>query len=66
MKKDGENEESKLPIYWHRQPRQDRHIKSRSKSTARITHINEETGHVGIKGAVSRKSVPPPYVSHSS
>ena len=66
MKKDGRNEESKLPIYRHRQQRQDCWIKSKPKSTTRITHINEEMVHVGIKGAVSRKRVLPPHALYSS
>ena len=66
MKKDGGNGESKLPIYRRGQQQQNRWIKSRPKSTAGITHINEGTGRAGIKGAVSRKSVPPPHASYSS
>ena len=55
-----------LPIYRHRQQWQNRWIKSRPKSMAGITHINEETGRVGIKGAVSKKSVPPSHEPYSS
>ena len=66
MKKEGRNKESKLPIYRHRQQWQDRWIKSKPKSTAGITRINEEMGRAGIKGAVSRKSVSPPHASYSS
>ena len=66
MKKDGRNKESKLLIYRHRQQRQDRWMKSKPKSTAGITCINEETGRTGIKGVISRKSALPPHMSYSS
>ena len=33
---------------------------------AEITHINEETGRVGIKGTVSKKSAPLSHTSYSS
>ena len=65
VEKDEENEESKLPIYRHRQPCRDRRIKSRPKLTARITLINEETGHAGIKDVVSRKNAPSSQALHS-
>ena len=66
VKKDEENKESKLPIYRHRQQRQDRWIEGRPKSTVGITHINEEAGRAGIKGVVSRKSALPPHTPYSS
>ena len=66
MKKDRGNEGTKPPIYRHRQQLQGRQIKSRPRSTARITHINGKVSHAGIKGAVSRKSASSPHAPHSS